>query len=122
MEFGIGSWRVSIDQIQQDNEQLQGRYDDVAPFWHAAIQRMGFLNAYRGLFQRLEDGCHLSHLNKSSLILDAGIGTGGLSEALFHIRPDAGVLHGSDISRGMLDEASWRLAQLGHRPVRHQQD
>ena len=122
MEFGIGSWRVSIDQIRPDNEALKERYDDVAPFWHAAIRRLGYLRAYRGLFQRLQDSCHLSHLTGASHILDAGIGTGGLSAALLQVRPEVGTVHGSDISAGMLAEASWRLAQMGHRPVLHHQD
>lgn len=109
MEWVIGNWRLSVAQVQSNKQTLQQRYNHLAPTWHTAVQKLGFIKAYTGLWQTLCRKGVLNHINQTSRVLDAGIGTGGFSQALLQVLPTIPKLVGTDISHKMLAEADWRL-------------
>lgn len=109
MELILGSWRIAIEQIDPSVEELSRKYNAAAPGWHQSIERMGFIEAYRSLFVQIRDSCY-SEIPAFELdVLDVGIGTGGLSQALSVEENRLIHLTGIDISAEMLEQAQSNL-------------
>ncbi|MEO1644226.1 MAG: class I SAM-dependent methyltransferase [Chloroflexota bacterium] len=96
---------------------LSARYDDVAPTWHQVVTKLGYDSAYRAVFEQLKAGNSSIDKRKKTLsVLDIGIGSGSLTEALLSTDTDtAWSLHGVDISRAMLTQARATVAGYGYR-------
>lgn len=109
MHFTIGTWRIAIEQIKPSLSQLANSYDIVAPTWHQTIRRIGFLKAYERLIAQL-DAANL--LPEGGVLLDVGIGSGGLSEGVSKTIKRPFSYTGIDISPAMLSQSQQRFAQL----------
>lgn len=77
----LGSWRLSIDREPLSDNEITKRYDRKASHWMQTLSLMGYLKAYRSLFQTLFTDGYLSELHDAPWILDAGTGSGALSLA-----------------------------------------
>ena len=106
MELILGSWRFAIEQVDPSVEELSRKYNAAAPGWHRSIERMGFIDAYRSLFSQIQIGGQNSRMS----VLDIGIGTGGLSQALLDSEDRPVDLTGIDISAEMLEQARLNLS------------
>lgn len=102
MEIILGSWRLAIEQVIPTVDELSEKYNEAAPNWHQSIERMGFIDAYRSMFSQLLAGGQSIGSSGRLSILDVGIGTGGLSQALIEQEPRPIDLTGVDISAQML--------------------
>lgn len=108
MNIDILNWRmeISVERIFWNDTHLQDNYDAAAHRWHAAIQRMGTVGAYEQLWADLLADGTLANVPQEATILDGGIGTGALCNALMPALPDAD-WHGIDLSPKMLEEATF---------------
>ncbi|MFK7802466.1 MAG: class I SAM-dependent methyltransferase [Anaerolineae bacterium] len=121
MEIIIGSWRVAIEQVSPSVEELSQKYSLAAPRWHQSIQRMGFIRAYQSIFSQLRDSCYSEQPAFELDVLDVGIGTGGLAQALIAEDPRPIHLTGIDISAEMLEETRSNLkAQVSSMDLQQQ--
>jgi len=77
----LGSWRFSIDREPLSSNEITKRYDQKASHWMRTLTLMGYLKAYRKLFQTLFTNGYLRGLRDDPWILDAGTGSGALSLA-----------------------------------------
>ena len=109
----FGSWKISVQRRALSTEELANAYDREAAGWDRTIERLGFSDAYETM---LGDAL-LSHFvddrDRPLHVLDAGMGTGGLSAALSRVKAGPVAFHGIDISPGMLDEADRHLRDRG---------
>ena len=112
MQLQIGTWRIAVEQIQPNRQQLADTYDQIADSWEHAITRLGYPAAYERLFARLVADGRLTNLKRQSPILDAGIGTAALSQALLKTTRSPLHVHGVDISPEMLTQAEENLRPL----------
>lgn len=112
MELNIGTWRIAVEQIPPDRQQLAHTYDQIANGWEGVITRLGYPAAYRHLFARLAEDGRLATLTANTPVLDAGIGTAALSQALLQITQQPLHIHGVDISPEMLSQAEQNLRPL----------
>lgn len=122
MELTFGTWRIAIEQIRPSQTELAHTYNQAAAQWESSIKRLGYVRAYADLFKQIETAHQLQHLNESSRVLDAGIGTGALSSALMHNISTQVELHGIDISESMLSIAHRNLRSTFDQLVLSQQD
>jgi ubiquinone/menaquinone biosynthesis C-methylase UbiE len=115
MELTIGTWRISIRRIAASEADVARLYDRTAWYWDSPAHRMAFRRAYSQLFERLRQD-HLPPAAETlSRVLDCGIGTGLLSEALLRITATPFDLYGIDLSGKMLARARSRLQRWGRR-------
>ncbi|MGJ3239925.1 MAG: methyltransferase domain-containing protein [Anaerolineae bacterium] len=112
MHIKILNWRVSIERVFLNEDHLARLYDQSAHRWSYAIDRMGYIQAYDLLFQRLLEDGMLDQIASGAKVLDAGIGSGELSVALARKRPDLSWF-GIDISQKMLGSAQANLKHSG---------
>ncbi|MEL7428450.1 MAG: class I SAM-dependent methyltransferase [Pseudomonadota bacterium] len=80
-------------------------YDNNAAGWNRKTERLGLLEAYRGLVHSALKRAQYVMPQKELDVLDAGIGTGAMSKALGHVLGRRFNLEGIDISANMLIEA-----------------
>ena len=109
----LGSWRFSIDREPLSGNEITKRYDQKASHWMRTLSLMGYLKAYRSLFQTLFTNGYLDELHDAPWILDAGTGSGALSLAFnaahsAHTPTGNAMFSGIDQSPEML-----RIAQCG---------
>ena len=103
-----GPWRVLPAPAD-----LARRYDAAADRWHARMRHLGYPRAYADLFARLRAEGWLSRLDRTTPVLDCGIGTAVLGVALAHAVPAVRWIVGVDISPGMLARAAANLQAAG---------
>lgn len=92
---------------------LTARYDKAASAWPRLMRRLGMVEAYRQLFNHLDQTGWFHNLPPNGHILDNGLGAGDLSLALTAVYPHPLKIHGVDISSRMLQMAQSRLAAAG---------
>ncbi|MEM7045158.1 MAG: class I SAM-dependent methyltransferase [Pseudomonadota bacterium] len=109
----FGSWKISVQRRALSPAELSSAYDREAPGWDRTISRLGFDDAYQTMLGQALPSTLAGNRDMPLCVLDAGIGTGGLSAALAKVRPEPIVLSGIDISTGMLDEADHHLREAG---------
>ena len=109
----FGSWKISVQRRALSPAELATAYDREAPGWDRTIHQLGFDDAYTTMLgQALPDDL-LAERNTPLHVLDAGMGTGGLSTALAKTGTGPFAFHGIDISPGMLSEANRHLREHG---------
>lgn len=81
LRTALGSWRFSIDREPLSNHEIAKRYDQRASGWMRILGLMGYLHAYRSLFQTLFTEGYLHNTRHDPWVLDAGTGSGALSLA-----------------------------------------
>ncbi|WP_342076890.1 class I SAM-dependent methyltransferase [Yoonia sp. SS1-5] len=104
---------MSIDRQPYDPDILASRYDRQSDSWHAMIQHHGFEQAYERLIARIFRQPRYQQPTGNLRVLDAGIGTGAMTEAFHRCIGRRFEAAGVDISTGMLRAAAARLGQLG---------
>lgn len=112
LEMTLGTWRLTLERLPPTPLELKRMYDASAARWHRSLERLGYLRAYRGLFQCLQTAGAVTKLPIAARILDAGIGTGALSLALAQTIGVRFHLDGVDISTEMLHQAHQTLNQI----------
>lgn len=117
MEIMVGRFRVAVEVVPPTPQTLSHRYDALAPRWHHTIRRLGFQRGYDALFARWRFP-KISPMQ----VLDVGIGSGGLSEALLNHAPAPVHLTGVDISKRMLIEAERNLRPFTPKLTLHQRN
>lgn len=109
----FGSWKVSVQRRALSAGDLAIAYDREAAGWDRTIRRLGFSDAYETMLRQALPDDIGEDCGTPLRVLDAGIGTGGLSKALARARPMPLDLSGIDISPGMLTEADGNLGEVG---------
>lgn len=109
----FGSWRVSIQRRALSAKELARAYDQEAAGWDRTIHRLGFTDAYETILRQALQEDDLKAGDRPLRVLDAGIGTGGLSAALAKARSLPFALAGIDLSPRMLCEADRHLRDAG---------
>ncbi|MEM9629225.1 MAG: class I SAM-dependent methyltransferase [Pseudomonadota bacterium] len=109
----FGSWKISVQRRALSTAELANAYDREAAGWERTIERLGFSDAYETMLGQALPGHFFEGHDKPLHVLDAGMGTGGLSAALAKARSGPLVFHGIDISACMLNEAYRRLRDRG---------
>lgn len=99
----FGSWQVSVQRRALSVGELTQRYDDSASGWQQTVDRLGFPAAYESLLRQIigED--------TPSTVLDCGVGTGALSQALINTASAPLALTAVDVSPRMLEQAHTTL-------------
>jgi SAM-dependent methyltransferase len=105
-----GLWRVLGG---PSDGSLASRYDATAEVWHARMQRAGYPEAYADLVAYVRDDGGLGGLGPIPQLLDCGIGTGVLAQAVARMVPTLRRLVGIDISAAMLRQAAVNLGRVG---------
>ena len=105
----IGSWQISIRRQALSVVELTDRYDESASTWARTLTRLGFPDAYESMLRDLGIG---SRVDFPSRVLDCGIGTGALSQALANVHPTTFTLDAVDVSPQMLKQAEQTLNPL----------
>ena len=95
----FGSWQISVQRRALSVPELTRRYDESATDWHRAVDRLGFPAAYESLLRQFAGS------EMPSTVLDCGVGTGALSQALIRVLPAPFALTAVDVSPGMLEQA-----------------
>ncbi len=90
IQLSLGSWRLAIERTRISVAQLARDYDRAAAWWQRSVRWLGYERAYIELFQALTADGWLSGLGPAAPIIDCGIGTGALSEAL--VQTSAGAI------------------------------
>ena len=111
----LGTWRISVERLPPTRAEITAIYDRKARHWSAILHRLGYDQAYRNLFRRLEQSRALGHLRHGGRVLDCGIGAGALSLALLESLHFKFHLTGLDLSPRMIEEAKRRLTSAGAR-------
>jgi len=120
MELIFGTWRVSVERISPSAAQLIAMYNHAARYWQRGLQHLGYPQAYRDLFARLQDDGWLPHRPAGRRVLDAGIGTAAFSVALASTWSAPLQLDGVDMAPAMLEEARRVLERQGIAAQLHQ--
>ncbi len=106
----LGSWRVDVSRRMADRATLARAYDRQSTRWPRVLRRFGFPAAYRTLAGRVlaKVGPRVGegHLQ----VLDAGIGTGAMAEAVVDAWAGPVAVNGVDVSNAMLVAARKRLS------------
>ena len=92
---------------------LAQHYDAAADRWHVQMQLLGYPRAYATLFGLLRAEGWLSHLDRTTPVLDCGVGTAVLGAAVAHAVPAVRWIAAVDISIGMLTRAAASLRVAG---------
>lgn len=95
----FGSWQISIQRRALSLDELTQRYDESAPGWQGTVERLGFPAAYDALLHQVVGD------EMPSRVLDCGVGTGALSEALTRVARAPFALTAVDLSPRMLEQA-----------------
>ena len=95
----FGSWRISVQRRALSIRELTRRYDESATDWHRTVDRLGFPAAYESLLRQVTGN------ETPSTVLDCGVGTGALSQALIRVLPAPFALTAVDVSPRMLEQA-----------------
>lgn len=109
---------------EASRNRLDERYDELASSWSRRIARLGFVRAYRAVFRLLARRIagRIGAAPDPVRVIDLGIGSGDAAQAIARglavVGRRAGVI-GVDTSRGMLVEASRRLAADGIASTMH---
>ena|SRR5215831_7418261 len=109
MQLTVGTWQISVCRVQAGESDVARLYDRTAWYWDSPAHRILFRRAYFELFERLREEHALPAANPPVRVLDCGIGTGLLSEALLRATASPCDLHGIDLSSRMLARARPRL-------------
>lgn len=109
MEMTVGAYRFSVERVPLSRAELVQRYDVIASRWQGLIHRLGFTDAYRGLFEIVQRRGYLAGVTASAQLLDVGVGTGALSVALQETLDTKLNVNGIDLSPGMIDVAQTAL-------------
>lgn len=117
LQLTLGDWSIQVQRRPIAAAGLTAMYNDQATVWHSTVARLGYLAAYRSLFERLVAAQELPVLGQTARVLDAGIGTGALSLALAETVGARFQLDGVDVAPQMLHEARRRLRAVGFTPV-----
>lgn len=112
LRHAIGPWRLTVERRRPTDAQLEHQYRRIARSWSARMRVLGFQAAYRNLIRRLIDEGELGLSSGSLRVLDAGIGGGDLSLALFEEAETSLRLDGVDLCPEMLDAASKTLRSV----------
>lgn len=88
---------------------LRSLYDASAKHWDNYLTRLGQVHDYQRLFKRRAVRNCLSHLDRTSKILDCGVGTGAFSLGLLDSIAHPVQVSGVDISTPMLTYAQQNL-------------
>ena len=116
----FGSWQISLRRRVLSRQELAQSYDDAAPGWSRTLDRLGFPRAYKNLLRRvLQEG--LPGVSPGR-VLDCGVGTGALADALAAVSPASFALDAIDISPRMLELAERRFRRNGIDARLHQAD
>ena len=95
----FGSWRISVQRRALSMPELTRRYDASATDWHRTVDRLGFPAAYESLLRQVAGN------ETPSTVLDCGVGTGALSQALIRVLAAPFALTAVDVSPRMLEQA-----------------
>lgn len=95
----FGSWQISVQRRALSVPELTRRYDESATDWHRTVDRLGFPSAYESLLRQVAGN------ETPSTVLDCGVGTGALSQALIRVLPAPFALTAVDVSPRMLEQA-----------------
>lgn len=101
----LGSWNVSISRRPFQSAELEHHYDRTADVWQTKVERLGFIDAYHELIASALRDRQLSDSDLPLQVMDAGVGTGAMSQALSNLVSCDVDLLGVDISTEMLDRA-----------------
>lgn len=115
MELTIGTWQISVRRVLASESDVARLYDRTAWYWDSPAHRIAFRRAYFQLFERLLEDRPLAAAEPLSRVLDCGIGTGLLSEALLRVTATPFDVYGIDLSVKMLARARSRLQRWGVR-------
>ncbi len=109
----FGSWQVSVERRALSVPELTRRYDRSAPGWNHTLERLGFPDAYAAMLRRVlhEEGPDTP--KGDGRVLDCGVGTGALSQALARVSPTPFALDAIDLSPRMLERAGHGLRAAG---------
>ena len=95
----FGSWQINVRRRALSVPELTRRYDESATAWHRTVDRLGFPAAYESLLRQVAGN------ETPSTVLDCGVGTGALSQALIRVLPVPFALTAVDLSPRMLEQA-----------------
>ncbi len=109
----FGSWQISVRRKAFSSSELTHLYDRAAPGWGRTLDRLGYPSAYETLLCRVLSDETLDAIGAQPHVLDCGVGTGALSNALSHVLPAPFKLDAIDISPRMLERASHNLRDMG---------
>lgn len=109
----FGSWKISVQRRALSTTELAKAYDREAAGWDRTIKRLGFADAYVTMLEQMLPHDFVEDRKVPLRVLDAGMGTGGLSVALSRTKAGPFAFHGIDISPGMLTEAERNLEDCG---------
>ena len=109
----LGSWEVLVRRERFAEEQLQGKYDRIAPRWQRLIHRLGYPSAYRRLFEQVAPDLRKSAGTGDLRVLDCGVGSGAMAIAFSQVWSQRIDVTGVDISEAMLAQASEACQQEG---------
>lgn len=103
--WSFGSWHLTLGRRPVDRQRLAARYDGAAATWRRTLARHGTAPGYRSLLARVFRQPRYRPRAEDLVVLDAGIGTGAMSHALWQVLAKRFRLVGIDISPAMLAEA-----------------
>lgn len=95
----FGSWQISVARRALSIPELTRRYDNSAKDWQGTVDRFGFPAAYESLLEQSVGE------EMPSTVLDCGVGTGALSQALIRVLKAPFALTAVDVSPRMLEQA-----------------
>jgi demethylmenaquinone methyltransferase/2-methoxy-6-polyprenyl-1,4-benzoquinol methylase len=101
----LGSWNVSISRRPFEPAELEHHYDRTADVWQSKVERLGFVDAYHQLIAFALRDRQLSDNGMPLQVMDAGVGTGAMSQAFSNLVSCDVDLLGVDISQQMLKRA-----------------
>lgn len=107
----FGSWRISIQRLPFSGFELRTIYDQAAPNWDRTLDRLGQRDEYEMILRASLPLQEPRAVRLTPRVLDCGVGTGALSQALAKVWPTPFELDGIDISPLMLERASRNLRE-----------
>lgn len=107
----LGSWQFSVKRRAFSVGELARHYDRTSADWHRKVRRIGFPEVYESLLRQAIGA------ETPSTVLDCGVGTGALSEALSKVLDRPFALTAVDVSPRMLAKAEEILRNTKARTV-----